>query len=68
MLPDPFGHLTRREHLALDIDSVLGLLLHSFERGEQAVPQHFELQAVEDGVHLLAVPHLALETVRIGDR
>ena len=39
----------------------LGLGLRRLERGEEPLAQHPELQAVEDPVHLLAVPAARLE-------
>ena len=49
--------------LALELEAALDLVLLDVEGREQPLAQHPELQAVEDPVHLLAVPGLALEVV-----
>ena len=52
----PRGRLAGIEHAPLDLDALLRLGLGRLEGGEQPLPQHPELQAVEDAVDLLPVP------------
>ena len=51
------------EDVALEVEAALDLVLLDVEGREEPLAQHPELQAVEDPVHLLAVPGLALEVV-----
>ena len=63
VLGEPGGHLGGVEHVAVDVEARLGLDGDRLEGGEEALAQHAELEAVEDLVHLLAVPALPLELV-----
>ena len=58
---EPAGHLGAREDDAVDVEAGLGLHGHRLQGREEPLAQHPELQPVEDGVDLLAVPGLALE-------
>src|SRR4029078_4836139 len=51
------------EDVALEVAAALDLVLLDLEGREEPLAQHPELQAVEDLVHLFAVPRLALEVV-----
>ena len=52
-------------HVVLgDVEAALDLGLGAGERGEEPVAQHPELQVVEEGVHLVAVPGLDGEVGR----
>ena len=56
VLGEPAGELRRAQHGHRDVEAGVVDLLLGGQRLEQPVAQHPELQAVEERVHLLAVP------------
>jgi hypothetical protein len=63
----PVGHLAGLEPVHVEGEAGLVDLLLRLERLEEPVAEHPELQAVEEGVHLLAVPGTHRQ-VRRGER
>ncbi len=56
VLVQPLGHGVRGDPSAADLEALLGLRLGGGQGGEQPVPQHAELQVVEQAVHGIPVP------------
>ena len=67
VLGQPGRHVVRAEHRAGHVEALVGLRLGRGQRGEQPLPQHPELQVVEELVHLVAVPLAEPQVVR-GER
>jgi hypothetical protein len=67
VLVQPLGDLLAGQAGGVHLEAALGLGLGGGQRGEQAVAQDAELEAVEDAVDLLAVPGAA-GRIADGDR
>src|SRR4030095_4736361 len=63
VLVEPGGDVGWHEHVPLDAEPGLRLRRDRLEGLEETLPQHPELQTVEDLVDLLTVPALPLEVL-----
>ena len=53
---EPAAEFTGGEHVTVEVEALLRLRLRGLQREQALTHLHAELQAVEDGVHLVAVP------------